>query len=727
LPGLQQIHEMSNRKVLPRVLLWINLIVSIQADSSDPFEGSLEDLLGSLREVLCPPNSCCHEECLDIAFSISTKMDEKVDPCNDFYGFACDKFLHEAPLPRNGIKLEGSTDITIVQLKSILEDEIHSNDLRAFKNIKNYYKICTNETLVEEQGLEPLHNILREFGGWPVLYADKSIGSNASWMDSVYKSRKLGYPLSSFITLRIVIDPKNSTHRVLQLNGASLVLSKEHLSKGEDDTIVKEYLSFMIDIAEMLGAPKERARIEMQESLRFGISLANISLGEEMGHNATELFKMTTVRELIREFPSIPWLDYINKLLAPNVIVAEDESVMVPVSPYIAGLEKLLKETSNRTLANYAIWRVVKKSIGYLNRRIRERQEAYLSIFYGTDKVSKWYKCLLSVDWMDKDTKEAALGKARSMSQFIGYPDDLVQDLKIEEYYQNFSVDPKTSFLHASLSISRTFQDKNFGKLREPVDSNEWIYEINPINIFAAYVPKVNSIVLTASYFQGEYFKPDIPNYVSYGTIGMVVGHEIMHAFDDLGKITELGTNNNTRAEFDKRVQCLINQANNYTFTEGSMKVNGTKTRRDIVADNEGFRVAYRAYKLWEKIHGEEQKIYTLEKWNSQQMFWISGASVWCTAYEPGHPQSPDDVHPPEEFRINGVLSNIPEFSKDFNCPVGSKMNPRNKCNIWGDLIDAPDEISQITTNTSIASMQTSIDNAERADSAPENTTKTST
>ncbi|KAJ8673279.1 hypothetical protein QAD02_004541, partial [Eretmocerus hayati] len=560
-------------------------------------------------------------------------MDEKVDPCNDFYGFACGKFLHEASLLDNDKKLDrmlgGSVDIETLnqQIRSIFEDEIQSNDLKAIKNIKNYYKICTNKTLVEEQGLEPLHNILREFGGWPVLYADKSIGSDVSWMDSVYKSRKLGYPLASFITLKIGIDPKNSTHRVLQLDQAYFVLSEKYLFRGEDVPLVKWYLSFMIDIAEMLGAPKERAEIEMREALQFEISLAKISHRKERGHNATELYKMTTVRELIREFPSIPWLDYINRLLASNVIVAEDEPVMVPVSPYIAGLEKLLKETSNRTLANYAIWRVVKRSIGYLNRQIRRIEGRYQSLFDDMypDAVSgvpglddcvslvlqyfgfavgalyerlhlnkdlkerarevtsnirrEFERVLLTVNWMDKDTKDAALEKARSMRQHIGYPDDLVQDLKIEEYYRNFSVDPESSFLHASLSILRSVQDENFWGLREPVGPNEWNYDLDPIDTSASYYGELNSMVLRAYSFQGEHLKPGIPNYVSYGTIGTIVGHEMMHAFHDLdsqfdeaGYITKLGTNNNTRAEFKERVRCLINQANNYTFTGDSMK-----------------------------------------------------------------------------------------------------------------------------------------------------------
>ncbi|KAJ8670047.1 hypothetical protein QAD02_001306, partial [Eretmocerus hayati] len=576
----------------------------------------------------CLPNSCCHKECLDIAFLILVKMDQNVDPCNDFYRFACGNFLRKVSFPQNGpsLKKKGSfTDIVstvYLQIKSILEDEIQSNDLRVLKNIKNYYKICTNEVLVEKQGLEPLHNILKEFGGWPVLNTDKRIGSDVSWMDSVYKSHKLGYPSSSFITLKIVVDPKNSTHRVLQLDQASLGLAKEHLSKGEDDITVREYLSFMVDIAEMLGAHKDRARIEMQESLRFEISLANISRGEERGRNATALYKMMTVRELIREFPSFPWLDYINKLLAPNVIIAEDEPVMVNVPSYIAGLEKLLKKTSNRTLANYAIWRVVKTSIVHLNSQIRKREEAYLSVIPGAvHRMTKWVECVslvlryfgfavgslyerlhfnkklkerlgevtsniqrelenvfLTVNWMDEDTKEAALKKARSMSQHIGYPDDSVQDLEIEEYYRNFTVDPKSSILHASLSVSRTIRNRNVGKLREPVGANEWIYKVNPVDVFAAYFPNFNSIVLTASIFQEEYLKPGVPNYVDYGTIGMIVGHEMMHAFDDLGSqydekgnIKEWWTDN-TRTEFGKRVQCLINQANNYTPIEGSIK-----------------------------------------------------------------------------------------------------------------------------------------------------------
>lgn len=223
-----------------------------------------------------------------------------------------------------------------------------------------------------------------------------------------------------------------------------------------------------------------------------------------------------------------------------------------------------------------------------------------------------------------------------------------------------------------------------------------------------------------AGILQGEFFTNDRPKYLNYGGIGYVMGHEMTHGFDDQGRQFDKEGNlvewwqPETKKKYLERAQCIIDQYSNYTVKEVGLKVcqssfyyrtwfinvtlivlqkknylltqiNGINTQGENIADNGGIKEAYLAYNDWEQSNGQQEARLPGLQYSPQQMFWIGAANVWCNKYRPEALKARviTDPHSPGEFRVIGPMSNMPEFAKDFNCPLGSPMNPAKKCTVW--------------------------------------------
>lgn len=731
--------------ILLAVALAIGLgVVASNSASCEPALTRAEALIGTpyykktpqIVEKSSDAEICLSPGCIHTASSILENMDTSVEPCDDFYRFACGTFLKNTIIPDDKTSVNTFSIISDKlqkQLRSSIEEESSPSDPRPFRLMKTLYKSCMNKTIIEEQGLEPLHKILKELGGWPVLMGNQWNEEGFDWKQSVYKFRRMGYSVDYFLDFSIGVDLKNSTKRVIDLDQASLGLSREYLSKGMNDKIVKAYYNYMVDIAEILGADRQQALHELKQSLEFEIKLANISLPSEKRRNATALYNPMTVYELEKKFPSIPWFEYFNTILAPGITVTRDELVIVNVPSFITDLEKLLRLTPKRVQANYVMFRAAASSVSYLTDDIRKLQLAYTTVVSGkTEREPRWKECveivsgsfsisvgalyvrkyfkedakknavemvsdirqefmkiLKTVDWMDEETRKSALDKAESMSTHIAYPDELLDDRKLEEFYKKLEITPG-NYLQSILNLTLFGTEYSFEKLRKPVNKSDWITHGKPAIVNAFYSSIENSIQFPAGILQGAFFNNDRPRYMNYGAIGFVMGHEITHGFDDQGRQFDKEGNlvewwaAETKEKYLKRAECIIYQYGNYTASEVSLNLNGINTQGENIADNGGIKEAYFAYNEWVRRHGVEPRLPGLD-YTGQQMFWIGAANTWCSKYRPEtlKLRITTGVHSPGEFRVLGPLSNMDEFAKDFNCPVGSKMNPEKKCAVW--------------------------------------------
>lgn len=675
--------------------------------------------------------------CIHTASKLLINMDDKVDPCDDFYDFACGSFMKNTRIPDDKTSVNTFSIITDElqeQIRALLDEPIAENEPRPFALAKTLYQACMNRTAIEARGTKPLLDMLQRLGGWPVLQGDTWDERSFSWDESVYRFRQAGYSVDYFLDFSISVDVKNSTKRIIDLDQASLGLSREYLNRGFSDKLVLAYYDYMVDVATLLGADRARAEVELKESLQFEMKLANISLPLEKRRNATSLYNPMTVAELQQKFPRIPWLTYINRLLAPHVQIGLDEVAIVNVPKYISDLEDLLEKTPKRVQANYVMWRVAGASVSYLTENLRRRQLSYVTALSGkTERESRWKECadtasasmsiavgalyirkyfnedskanalemvndirqqfrktLTEVDWMDEMTRQEALEKADAMAAHIAYPSEMLDNDKLTEFYAGLEMS-SDKLMESVLNLTLFGTEYLFSKLREPVNKTDWVTHGRPAIVNAFYSSIENSIQFPAGILQGAFFSAKRPSYMNYGAIGFVIGHEITHGFDDQGRQFDKNGNlvdwwqETTKHKYLEKAKCIIDQYSNYTVKEVSMKLNGVNTQGENIADNGGIKEAYYAYQAWIERHGEEARLPGLEKYSPRQLFWMSAANTWCSVYrnEAIKLRITTGFHAPGRFRVIGPMSNMEEFAADFKCPVGSPMNPAKKCKVW--------------------------------------------
>merc|ERR1719378_1863055 len=275
------------------------------------------------------------------------------------------------------------------------------------------------------------------------------------------------------------------------------------------------------------------------------------------------------------------------------------------------------------------------------------------------------------------------------MKEYIGYPEEILQEHLLEELYEDLEVGAGDHF-NNGIRMSKWGTNYAWKKLREKVDKTDWKRHSRPAVVNAFYSSIENSIQFPAGILQGNFFGSDRPAYMNYGGIGWVIGHEITHGFDDQGRQYDNKGNlrnwweDATKNRFLDKANCIIWQYGNYTATAVNKTLNGVNTQGENIADNGGIKEAYLAYQSWVDRHGEEAKLPGLQGYTSNQMFWISAANVWCSKYRDKalEKRIKTGAHSPGLFRVLGPLRNSPEFARDFNCPLGSGMNPVKKCEV---------------------------------------------
>ncbi|KAI1296514.1 Membrane metallo-endopeptidase-like 1 [Halotydeus destructor] len=649
---------------------------------------------------------CLSPGCVKAAAEFIKNMDERVDPCDDFYRFSCGNWVDSQVIP---------DDRTSVSVFSLLQDDLN-NKLRVlveraaqpeeplfFTKMRNMYQACMNLTEIEKVANTPLQGLLKQLGGWPVLEGSSWSGDNFNWLDSLIAFRKHGFSHDLFMDLSVTPDFRNNTRHVIDLDQASLGMpDRSYLLRGLNDSAVAGYYKLMVESAVILGADRQTAERDMLEALQFETILANT-----------------------------PWSKYFNNLL--NNPVADDEEIIVNVPKFIIKVDKLLPATDKRVLANYMMWRIVLQCFATLGKQWRELAQEYNKVITGQDREEpRWEQCMASltgslgialssmyvkhhfkgeskqmaqdmvnyihkefllildeVDWMDESTRQKARDKAHAITSYIGYPDELLNNTKVGSLYDNLEISDDQYFTNVQ-NLRKWSTDYAFDQLRKPNLKGDWRKHARAAVVNAYYNALENSIEFPAGILQGNFFSKDRPNYLNFGAIGFVIGHEITHGFDDRGRQFDKDGNNKnwwdheTDKRFRERTECIINQYNNYTVPENGLRVNGVNTQGENIADNGGLKEAFRAYKKWVKDHEQELPLPGL-KYTPDQLFWISAANVWCGKYRPEVLKLRVLVgsHSPSQFRVVGPMSNILSFQESFGCRAGSPMNPDNKCSVW--------------------------------------------
>ena len=585
-------------------------------------------------------------------------MDTKADPCEDFYQFACGGYLEKVgsslcpflciilltkkifqtviPEDRSRTSMFSEVgDKLNEQMKGMLEQRITVSDPRPYQLAKSLYQSCMDTSTIEARGVQPLLSVLRAMGGWPLLDGDSWDKNNPQfkWYELVWRFRELGYSVDYLLDFSVTADLKNSSWRVLDIDQPALGLSREYLLKGLQDVQVGAYYSYMIEVATMLGAPKDQAELQMLEVLMFETQLANISLPREQRRDSSRLYNPMTIKELSTLDPNTPWMEYLNKLLSKDIVqVTEEEVIIVDVPNYVRALGSLLRVTPARVQANYLMWRAAASSFSYLNNQAEQIRLRFSTAVSGkTELPPRWMKCvsttisslpnavgslyvkqyfngnskaeamemvqeirrefnlmLHEVDWMDAATKAAAIEKAEAMVTHIGYPPELLDMSKLDDLYKGLQLNANDYYGNA-LRSTMFGTNYAFSKLREAVDKMDWVRHGRPAVVNAFYSPLENSIQFPAGILQGVFFNSDRPKYMNYGAIGWVIGHEITHGFDDQGRQFDKEGNlvdwwqQETKQKYLSKTECIISQYSNYTLPGlDNLVVNGITTQVTI-------------------------------------------------------------------------------------------------------------------------------------------------
>ncbi|XP_017787639.1 PREDICTED: membrane metallo-endopeptidase-like 1 [Habropoda laboriosa] len=498
----------------------------------------------------------------------------------------------------------------------------------------------------------------------------------------------------------------------------------------------KEYiLNVSLILIEGRGIDISREKLEqdVNDLVEFTIKIGELTLDYDDELTNTTLNEFQNYYKDLGPVTSknrINWIRKVDKLFSEaGVEIDNDVEITVTAVNYIEKLHTLLEETPTKTLVNYIHWNFLSKIVIAGPEELIELTEQWsgrnpfgsrdavcielveLTHIAGYEYVRKYlppevaksardmiddiqkeveYQIKEST-WMDDDTKHFVLDKLVHMKNWIGSPEWYRNTTLAKRYFRGLTIGP--SFYENILNYIRYIKWQG---LREIVEDNEEDYSdaMNPLELNAFFIPYENSISITAADLQSPFFSPNRTWYVNFGIIGLVMGHEVNHGFDDSGHLFDMEGNEMEwltamANAYNKRAGCFVDQYNKYSIIKGenmTIENYGNQTVGENIADSMGLQAVFRAYKRRERECGKpDPALPGLEQFTNDQNFFLSFANLWCetedrkTALE----NAKYDVHSAARLRVIGPVTNSQAFAKAFNCPVGSAMNPKEKCNIW--------------------------------------------
>ncbi|KAJ8670102.1 hypothetical protein QAD02_001361 [Eretmocerus hayati] len=663
-------------------------------------------------------------------------MKKNVDPCDDFYEFVCGNYEKRKTVPDDQAMINFVGEIydrIENQLKRDIEEETPAKELETFTKLRNYYHSCIDQTESDDTKEARFLKILEELGSWPLLAGNSWDGSSYNWTDAKLKFRKAGFKFDQFISIDVRVDSKNHTRKLIHIDGPSLGIGRDYLvSQDAKNTVLDAYFQYMIDYVQELSADLEKAVPELRKILRFERDLAKISPTQTETDDTTQNYNLFTIEQLTKQYPTIPWLHLLNGLSTPSVHLENSDQVILTSPRYLTELIKLMANTPNRTLANYAYWRVAQTSANYVSRQIHKLARRVDAAIYGVAKeLPRSTQCII---WMSEDLpiatgawyvrrhfnteskqsiltlfeklrgklretimlqgllddeKSAALEKLDHMIPLIAYPDELFDNKILDKFHENMKVSAK-NFFKSMLSIQLARDLHMFKSLKQPVNRSDWTGGFGAASVVNAfYRLEANTIEFPAGILQAPVFNTGYPNYMNYGAVGSFLGHEMSHGFVNsgraYGKYGQLKNSSNYEKDttYLEKAECIIAQLGNGTV-QNNTNVNPGYVEESI-ADIGGLEIAYSSYQDLRKINRTDPRLPGLEDYSPEQMFWIANGNMWCTKYRP---ETLNDLilsgtYLPADKRILGSMSNQIGFSQDFQCSEKSRMNPSKKCSLW--------------------------------------------
>lgn len=639
--------------------------------------------------------------------------DNTVQPQQDFYQYANGIWKINNPIP-NEYSSWGSFSIlqekNLKAIHAMLQDISTTSQAKpdsVAQKIGDFYFSGMDEASINKLGIEPLK---AEFDR---IESIKSIEDFQAQIIHMHQ-----YGIDAVFGYGSMQDFKDSTKMIGAFVQSGLSLpDRDYYLKSEKkfQTIRAAFVQHVAAMFQLMGDAPERATEEAQIVMRIETELAQGSMSQIAQRDPHAIYHMMTLSELAQLSPHFSWADYLKAMgqdqgarvntAMPEFMSAFDRMLTtVPITDWkvylrwhwIAGVSNYLSQPfieENFKMAQVLSgaqslpprWKmVVGTESGVLGFAIGEvyvkehfsaaARQQVLDMIAQIRKVLR--RDLAHLQWMTKETRQAAIKKLDMMKERVGYPDKWWD-------YSSLQID-RGPYVWNVLRASAFMVKRDLDKIGKPVDRSEWA--MTPQTVNAYYDPSMNNINIPMGILQSPYFDPGASLAVNYGGIGVVIGHEITHGFDDQGaKFDGYGNLHNwwTPTDLEKftaATQCIINQYSQYKIN-GDIAVQGPLVVGEATADLGGLILAYRA------LHAAEayQQQPVINGFTPDQQFFLSFAHIWANNIRPerAHNLILVDPHPPAQYRVNGTLANCPEFKRDFSVPDQSPMVNSTPCVIW--------------------------------------------
>jgi putative endopeptidase len=651
-------------------------------------------------------------------FSIDN-LDKTADPCTDFYQFACGNWLKNTEIPADQsqwlsfLEIDERNQFT---MRDILEKASAAPQRDAItQKIGEFYGACMDEKAVEARGSAPLK---------PQLDRIAAVKDKGALIDELARIHLEG--ARGLFAFYSGPDLHNADMVVGNLDQGGLTLPdrKYYLEdKEKPDPKMAEMRQHLVDYATQLftlsGQTPEQAGVSAKTVLRIETALAQASMDRTLRRDPKNRDHKMARDQAVALAPNFYLSRYFNAVGTPAFT---DLNVVNP--DFFKEVNSMLDAESLDALKTYVTWHVLNNAAPWLSKEWVESNFKMRQYLNGQKQIQdRWKRCVDETDsdlgealgqkyveaafspdskqrmlkmvdaleksldqdiaglpWMTGETKKQAKVKLDAIRNKIGYPE-------VWRDYSSLKVVPGD--LMGNILRANEFETRrHITKISKPLDRKEW--GMTPPTVNAYYSGSYNEIVFPAGILQPPFFDNTIDDAVNMGGIGVVIGHELTHGFDDQGR--KFDPQGNLRdwwtdadgKEFEKRASCIADEYSSFTAID-DLKLNGRLTLGENTADNGGARVALMALREMIAADKTGKAAEKIDGYTPEQRFFLGFGRVWCQKRRPELARTlvNTDPHSPGRYRVNGVVQNMPEFQQAWGCKAGQAMVRENACRVW--------------------------------------------
>lgn len=644
-------------------------------------------------------------------------LDPSVSPCDDFYQYACGGWIKATEIP--GDEASWYRSFSVIRdrneeiLKGILEAKAKgeaSGDEKYAKALGDFYSSCTDEAGIEKNGTKVLD---------PWLKAIEDVKDPASLTKVLGKLQ--GDGLGMVWDLSAAQDFGDATQVVGMLwQGGLGMPEREYYTDDKTPKMVElrgVYEKHVAAMMQLAGEPETKAKASAKTVLKVETQLAQAWMSKEDRREPKKINHRSPRADLAKTAPGLQWEAWLEGAGAKgvNVFNVAQPDFMKAVGGMIGG------KVAIADWKTYLRWHLYRQTADYLPKRFVDERFKWRQALVGAkDLPPRWKRCVRAVDgamgealaqpfvkktlgaegkavvvgmvqaieesmhgnleklaWMDEPTRKSAYGKLGKIANKIAYPDKW-------RSYDGLAI-TRDSYLANMVAASAFEHRRQLAKIGKPVDRTEW--QMSPPTVNAYYDAQLNEMVFPAGILQPPFYANAAPMPTNYGGIGMVMGHELTHGFDDEGRQFDAEGNlkdwwsKEVNTEFERRAECVKKQFDDYVVL-GDVHVNGKLTLGENIADLGGVKLALKAMRA---KHAQGKGTPARGEFTADQEYFLGFAQGWCGKLrdEALRHLVATNPHSPPHLRVNGPLSNVPDFAQAFQCKSDAKMVRKDRCEVW--------------------------------------------